>query len=74
MYRDREDEKENSFAVDLRSGLTQLTQRGIEIQEQVLRQEAVELFKEFSAGNGFIYNYIARGLAELMRTSCGGRE
>lgn len=60
MYRDREDEKENSFAVDLRSGLTQLTQRGIEIQEQVLRQEAVELFKEFSAGNGFIYNYNAR--------------
>ncbi|MCI5132135.1 MAG: nucleoside deaminase [Candidatus Electrothrix sp. EH2] len=33
-----------------------LAQRGIELQEQILRQEAVELFKEFSDGSGFVYN------------------
>ena len=34
----------------------ELARRDIALQENVLRKEALDVFKEFSAGNGFVYN------------------
>jgi tRNA(Arg) A34 adenosine deaminase TadA len=35
---------------------TELARRDIALQENILRQEAVDVFKEFSASGGFVYN------------------
>ncbi|RWX49873.1 tRNA(Arg) A34 adenosine deaminase TadA [Candidatus Electrothrix communis] len=35
---------------------SELVQRGIELQENILRDEAIEVFKEFSTSGGFVYN------------------
>jgi tRNA(Arg) A34 adenosine deaminase TadA len=35
---------------------SELAQRGIEVQEGILHQEAVAIFKEFSADGGVVYN------------------
>ncbi|XCN72033.1 MAG: nucleoside deaminase [Candidatus Electrothrix aestuarii] len=34
----------------------ELEQRGIEVRENILRQKAIEVFEEFSADDGFVYN------------------
>ncbi|MCI5121397.1 MAG: nucleoside deaminase [Candidatus Electrothrix sp. AUS4] len=41
----------------------ELTQRGIDVRENILRREAVAVFKEFSADGGFVYN-ARRGQAQ----------